>query len=126
MTEGRLILAFGCGGDRDTTKRPAMGTIAAKFADHIIVTNDNPRSEDPEKIMRDIKQGIPLATPVTFIADRRQALTAAIAMAEPHDTIIIAGKGHEDYQEINGIKLAFSDYHICRELMAQSQLLSIN
>ncbi len=124
LAQSRLILVFGCGGDRDPGKRPVMGAIAARLADQIIVTSDNPRREDPEKIMADIQRGIPASAPAVYIANRRQALTAAIAMAESNDTIVIAGKGHEEYQEIKGIKHEFSDYQICRQLLAETELLS--
>ena len=106
-----LIVVFGCGGDRDRRKRPIMGSIAAEKADHIYVTSDNPRSEAPEAIIAEIVAGIgPLRrSAVTEITLRRQAIRAAIANAARDDAVLIAGKGHETYQEIHGVRHAFSD-----------------
>lgn len=104
---GNLICVFGCGGDRDRGKRPMMGTVAAKLADMNIVTSDNPRSEDPQEIIAAIVHGISGRHEV--IEDRAQAIAQAIRSARAADTVLIAGKGHEDYQEINGVKYPFSD-----------------
>jgi UDP-N-acetylmuramyl-tripeptide synthetase len=107
---GRLWLVFGCGGNRDATKRPLMGTIAARAADHVIVTSDNPRNEDAQQILLQIVAGIPgQRKHVVANADRREAIAAAVARAQAKDVILIAGKGHEDYQEIAGVKHPFSD-----------------
>ena len=102
FAKGRTVLLFGCGGDRDKTKRPVMGAIAAKLADFVIVTSDNPRTEQPETIIGDILEGMKdTATPYVAIPDRVEAIHYAMDNARPGDVIILAGKGHEDYQEIN-------------------------
>ena len=100
-TRGRVISVFGCGGDRDTTKRPIMGEISGKIADFTIITSDNPRTEDPEKIVKQIEEGIK-KTKGKYIAivDRIEAIKYAINMASKKDIIVLAGKGHEPYQEI--------------------------
>ena len=103
---GRIVLAFGCGGDRDRTKRPIMGSIAAKFADVVIVTDDNPRSEDPAAIRAEVKTGCPDALE---IGDRGEAIAAGVAMLKPGDCLLIAGKGHETGQIIKGVVHPFSD-----------------
>ena len=103
FTEGRLICLFGCGGDRDATKRAPMGEIAAALADYVVLTSDNPRSEDPHAILRDILKGMTdCDTPRLVVPDRREAIRAALAMARPGDVVLLAGKGHETYQEVNG------------------------
>ncbi|WP_448380449.1 UDP-N-acetylmuramoyl-L-alanyl-D-glutamate--2,6-diaminopimelate ligase [Gloeomargarita sp.] len=104
---GRLICVFGCGGDRDRTKRPLMGKIAAELSDVVVVTSDNPRTEDPQQIIQDILQGMP-GTPVV-IPDRQEAIHQAIHMAQPGDGVMIAGKGHEDYQILGTTKIPFDD-----------------
>jgi UDP-N-acetylmuramoyl-L-alanyl-D-glutamate--2,6-diaminopimelate ligase len=109
LTKGKLICVFGCGGDRDRTKRPLMGKAVADFSDEAIVTSDNPRSERPEAIIEEILGGMPLDFPHQVIADRRQAIGKALAIARPGDCVVIAGKGHETYQEINGVKHPFND-----------------
>jgi len=107
---GKLWCVFGCGGNRDSGKRPQMGAVAANFADQIIITSDNPRSEDPQVIMDMIRQGIQSPNVnVQVIADRAAAIMAAIRHAEPQDIVLVAGKGHETSQEINGKKFDFSD-----------------
>lgn len=113
----RLAVVFGCGGNRDKTKRPEMGEIAARLADRVIVTSDNPRFEDPEEIIKDIKSGIQLKDRVKtlFITDRKEAIRASILTAEPDSIILVAGKGHEDYQIINGVKSHFDDKEIILE-----------
>jgi UDP-N-acetylmuramoyl-L-alanyl-D-glutamate--2,6-diaminopimelate ligase len=104
---GRLCVVFGCGGNRDRGKRPLMGAIASRHADRIIVTSDNPRGEDPNAIISEIVAGITVACEV--IADRRAAIAAAVASARAGDVVLLAGKGHEAYQEVGGEKLPFSD-----------------
>ncbi|WP_084580382.1 UDP-N-acetylmuramoyl-L-alanyl-D-glutamate--2,6-diaminopimelate ligase [Sphingomonas azotifigens] len=114
-TEGRLILVFGAGGDRDPGKRELMGQVAAAGADVAIVTDDNPRTEDPAEIRRAILKGAPEATE---IGDRRAAIAAAIAMAEPHDIVLVAGKGHEQGQIVGEMVLPFDDVAVARECAA--------
>ena len=109
LSNRKLTLIFGCGGDRDRTKRPRMGSIAAKFADTIIITDDNPRTEDPERIVNDIVLGIPKNKNFSVIHNRKEAIYTAINEATADTVILIAGKGHENYQEINGIKYPFND-----------------
>jgi UDP-N-acetylmuramoyl-L-alanyl-D-glutamate--2,6-diaminopimelate ligase len=109
FAQGNVICVFGCGGDRDRTKRPQMGAIAASFADHIIVTSDNPRTEDPQKILADILEGIPDTVSPTVEVDRRQAIQQAILQAQAGDIVLIAGKGHEDYQILGTEKVHFDD-----------------
>lgn len=116
LTEGNLICVFGCGGDRDRTKRPIMGSVVAQYADEAIITSDNPRSEMPNRIIDDILPGVPLDFPHITIADRREAIEAALRRAEKGDCIVIAGKGHEDYQEINGVRHHFDDKEVVAEL----------
>ncbi|TYT74572.1 UDP-N-acetylmuramoyl-L-alanyl-D-glutamate--2,6-diaminopimelate ligase [Desulfobotulus mexicanus] len=114
-TPGRLIVVFGCGGDRDRTKRPLMAGIAADNADFCVITSDNPRSENPEAIIQDIIQGIPEGTPLLVEKDREKAILEAIAMAGPGDTILIAGKGHENYQIVGDKVLSFDDRTVARK-----------
>lgn len=106
---GRLTCLFGCGGDRDRGKRPLMAKVAERLADRVIVTDDNPRTEDPQAIFADIRPGFAQAGAVEFIAGRGEAIARVIADAGVDDVIILAGKGHEDYQEINGERDDFSD-----------------
>jgi UDP-N-acetylmuramoyl-L-alanyl-D-glutamate--2,6-diaminopimelate ligase len=106
---GRLACVFGCGGNRDATKRPLMGAIAARDADAVVVTSDNPRGEPPAAILAEIVAGIAEPTKVTVVEDRRAAIARAIASADARDVILVAGKGHEDYQDIAGVKHPFSD-----------------
>ncbi len=106
---GRIITVFGCGGDRDRTKRPIMGRIAAELSDITFVTSDNPRTEDPDRIIDEILTGMPSASGIERITDRRTAIGAALARARAGDIVLIAGKGHEDYQVIGKEKLYFDD-----------------
>ncbi|KAF9119523.1 hypothetical protein BGX30_003796 [Mortierella sp. GBA39] len=119
FAEGRVITVFGCGGDRDRTKRPIMGKIAAKYSDFIFVTSDNPRTEDPELILKDIEQGlkddsVPQER-YEMIVDRRTAIQKAIEMASPQDVVLIAGKGHETYQTIGTTNYDFDDREVAKE-----------
>jgi UDP-N-acetylmuramoyl-L-alanyl-D-glutamate--2,6-diaminopimelate ligase len=114
---GQMICVFGCGGDRDRTKRPQMGKIAAELADRVVVTSDNPRTENPEQILADIMAGISRQEGVTVIADRATAIAEAIAMAQPGDGVLIAGKGHEDYQILGTEKIHFDDREQAREAL---------
>jgi UDP-N-acetylmuramoyl-L-alanyl-D-glutamate--2,6-diaminopimelate ligase len=106
---GRLWCVFGCGGDRDPTKRPLMAAVAEKNADRVVVTSDNPRSEKPEAIVSQILLGLSHRDAVHVQADRARAIAETIAEAAPADVILVAGKGHEDYQEVAGVKHPFSD-----------------
>jgi UDP-N-acetylmuramoyl-L-alanyl-D-glutamate--2,6-diaminopimelate ligase len=116
LTEGRLISVFGCGGDRDREKRPLMGRIGAELSDIAVVTSDNPRSEDPEAIIGEILAGVPTAAGVVVDPDRRAAIGLALRRAEPGDTVVIAGKGHEQGQEFEaGRKVPFDDREVARE-----------
>ncbi len=109
VDSGNLICLFGCGGDRDITKRPKMAKIAFEHSDFVYVTSDNPRSEDPEQIIADILAGIPDLSKTKVIADRRQAIQEAVKSAKPNDVLVIAGKGHEDYQILNSGTIHFDD-----------------
>lgn len=117
LCRGRLLVVFGCGGDRDKTKRPRMGAVAAAKADLLFLTSDNPRTEDPLKIIADVRAGIPAGSRLTVESDRRLAIAAAFRQSEPGDLLLVAGKGHEDYQEINGVKHHFSDLEILGSLV---------
>lgn len=108
-TSGQLLCVFGCGGDRDRGKRPLMGAIAARLSDRVIVTDDNPRSEDAAAIQADILAGVPAGIAIDAISDREQAIRAAVAASAPGDVVLVAGKGHEAFQEIGGRRLPFSD-----------------
>lgn len=116
---GRMICVFGCGGDRDRTKRPLMGEIAARLADQAVVTSDNPRTEDPEAILQDILAGIPNTVQPRVNIDRAAAIRQAILEAKPGDGVLIAGKGHEDYQILGTEKIHFDDREQAREALAQ-------
>ena len=114
----RLITVFGCGGDRDHSKRPEMGNIATKKSTLAIITSDNPRTEDPAQIIKEIEAGVEPQnfSKYTSIPDRREAIKMAIKFAEPKDIVLVAGKGHETYQEINGVKHHFDDKEVINEL----------
>ncbi len=111
----RLIIVCGCGGDRDKTKRPVMGGMASKMADIAIFTSDNPRTEDPEQILSEMEEGVESGNRYLKIADRHEAIKTAVMLAEPHDIILLAGKGHEDYQIVGTEKLPFNDKKIVKE-----------
>ncbi|HEY6131129.1 MAG TPA: UDP-N-acetylmuramyl-tripeptide synthetase, partial [Halioglobus sp.] len=117
---GSLTTVFGCGGDRDREKRPVMGRIASALSDCVVVTSDNPRSEDPLLIMRDIAAGC--SGQYTLVADRAQAITLAVAEARAGDCVVIAGKGHEDYQQVNDARLPFSDEAQARAALARRSI----
>jgi UDP-N-acetylmuramoyl-L-alanyl-D-glutamate--2,6-diaminopimelate ligase len=116
---GKVICVFGCGGDRDRTKRPQMGKIAADLADRVVVTSDNPRTEDPAQILKDVVAGIDRPTGVEVIADRAQAIAHAISIAAPGDGVLIAGKGHEDYQILGTEKIHFDDREQARAALSK-------
>jgi UDP-N-acetylmuramoyl-L-alanyl-D-glutamate--2,6-diaminopimelate ligase len=114
----QVITVVGCGGDRDKTKRPVMAEVACEHSDKVIFTSDNPRSEDPVQIIKDMEAGLPSAARRKYIsiADRREAIKTAITLSKPEDIILIAGKGHEKYQEIMGVKYDFDDKDVVREM----------
>ncbi len=116
LQPGRLVVVFGCGGDRDRAKRPLMAAAAERYADEIIVTTDNPRGEDPELIIKDVVKGFQKQK-YFCVCDRREAISRAIEQALPYDIIVIAGKGHETYQEIAGVRTPFDDAHIAQRAM---------
>ena len=115
----RLVCVFGCGGDRDAGKRPLMGQAAARLADHVIVTSDNPRGEDPDAIIAQVRAGI--SGDAESIEDRQVAIFSAIHHAAPGDVVLLAGKGHETYQEIAGVRHPFSDIEVARTALAEWQ-----
>jgi UDP-N-acetylmuramoyl-L-alanyl-D-glutamate--2,6-diaminopimelate ligase len=117
ITNNTLWVVFGCGGDRDTSKRPIMGKIAEDYADKLVLTSDNPRSEKPQSITEMIIQGIANVENIHIELNRRNAIQYALEHSEPGDTILIAGKGHEDYQEINGTKYPFDDRKVVEEIV---------
>ncbi|EHQ91550.1 UDP-N-acetylmuramoyl-L-alanyl-D-glutamate--2,6-diaminopimelate ligase [Desulfosporosinus youngiae] len=116
FTKGRLLTVFGCGGDRDRTKRPLMGEVAAQWSDYLLVTSDNPRTEDPGQIIREILTGVS-GVDYVAIADRREAIWSACRLAKPRDTILIAGKGHETYQIFGTEVHPFDDREVAREAL---------
>ena len=119
-TRGRLISVFGCGGDRDSTKRPIMGEISGRIADFSIITSDNPRTEKPDEIIKEIETGMKKTNgKYVCIENRREAIKEAIKMANKTDVIVLAGKGHEPYQEINGVKHPFDERVIVKEVIEE-------
>jgi UDP-N-acetylmuramoyl-L-alanyl-D-glutamate--2,6-diaminopimelate ligase len=113
-TTGRLITVFGCGGDRDPGKRPLMGQVATRLSDYTIITSDNPRTEDPQRIIDEIIAGVESSQDYVPLPDRQEAIEHAIAMAQPSDTIVIAGKGHEDYQILGQTRRHFDDREVAQ------------
>lgn len=130
LCQGRLITVFGCGGDRDRGKRPVMGEIAARLSDYSIITSDNPRGEDPEKIIADIEAGVKRvcreSKRYVKILDRSRAIHEAIEMARSRDLVVIAGKGHETYQIIGDEAIPFDDRAVAREALAQLGYKRVN
>ena len=118
-SEGKLICIFGCGGDRDATKRPKMGAIAEDYADKVIITSDNPRSENPQQIITDILAGFRSTTEVIVEPDRELAIKEAKKIANENDVILLAGKGHEDYQILANETIHFDDREKVREIFAE-------
>ena len=120
-----LVCVFGCGGDRDRTKRPEMGVIAAKYADKVVVTSDNPRHEDPEEIIREIRAGMDVQARAKslFITDRREAIRTALMTSPEGAVILVAGKGHEDYQIIGDVKTHFDDKEVLAETFEEMKQL---
>ena len=123
---GQLIVVFGCGGDKDSSKRPRMGSIAARYANRGIITDDNPRSEDPEKIVGMILDGIATKDKSRFTVehDRREAIRQALELSEPEDLVVIAGKGHETYQIRGSVTTEFDDVQVVKELMGGMEITS--
>jgi UDP-N-acetylmuramoyl-L-alanyl-D-glutamate--2,6-diaminopimelate ligase len=125
LAKGRLITVFGCGGDRDRTKRPLMGAVAGRLSDLIVITSDNPRSEDPKRIIEEIQRGITpdtrrdSAQRIVTMVDRRDAIAQAIQLAQPGDLVLIAGKGHEKYQVIGSEVLPFDDVAVARDALTR-------
>jgi UDP-N-acetylmuramoyl-L-alanyl-D-glutamate--2,6-diaminopimelate ligase len=115
---GRVLSVFGCGGDRDRTKRPKMGRIGVETSDFAFITSDNPRTEDPDAILRDVVAGVGGAANYAADPDRRAAIFTAVAAARAGDTVVIAGKGHEDYQILGTEKHHFDDREVAREALA--------
>jgi len=142
ITAKRIITVFGCGGDRDRTKRPAMGAAAIQGSDIVIITSDNPRTEDPLSIIRDIEQGLvdrgvktsaqdaakqvaPGKKPYSIIPGRHEAVAVAVGLAKPGDVVVLAGKGHEDYQIIGEKKMRFDDRQVAREEIRKRQTIEV-
>jgi UDP-N-acetylmuramoyl-L-alanyl-D-glutamate--2,6-diaminopimelate ligase len=129
MATRRLITVFGAGGDRDRTKRPLMGMVAARLSDVVVITSDNPRTEDPERIIEEVKRGADAETRQSAAAivtevDRRAAILQAVRDADPGDLVLIAGKGHEKYQEVGARRLAFDDIEVAREALEARRVKS--
>ena len=120
FTKGRLLCVFGCGGDRDRAKRPAMGNISGRIADFTIITSDNPRTEEPLAIVREIEEGIKgTGGKYTTIVDRREAIKYALLNAQPRDVIVLAGKGHETYQTFKDKTIHFDEREVVREILKE-------
>jgi UDP-N-acetylmuramoyl-L-alanyl-D-glutamate--2,6-diaminopimelate ligase len=115
---GRVSVVFGCGGDRDAAKRPVMGEAAARLADRVFLTSDNPRSEEPRAIISDVQTGIPAGAPVVVEPDRRRAIEQALDGARPGDVVLIAGKGHETTQVIGEQVIPFDDRAVAHGVLA--------
>lgn len=117
----QVITVVGCGGDRDRTKRPVMAQVACDYSDRVVLTSDNPRSEDPAAIIKDMEMGLPVAAKRKYLAitDRREAIKTALSLAKPEDIVLIAGKGHEKYQEIKGVKHHFDDKEVVVEMFEE-------
>jgi UDP-N-acetylmuramoyl-L-alanyl-D-glutamate--2,6-diaminopimelate ligase len=116
---GRVLLVVGAGGDRDRTKRPEMGEVAGRLADVVVLTSDNPRTEDPMAIIEAIRAGVPATAAVTVEPDRAAAIALVLAQAQPGDVVVIAGKGHENYQIIGRTKYPMDDRELAREALAR-------
>ena len=116
---GNVITVVGCGGDRDRAKRPVMARIATELSSHIVLTSDNPRTEEPMAILDEMRSGVAEGdrNRVWVNSDRREAIRQAVGMAKPGDVVLLAGKGHETYQEINGVKHPFDDVAVLKETL---------
>jgi UDP-N-acetylmuramoyl-L-alanyl-D-glutamate--2,6-diaminopimelate ligase len=115
---GELTCVLGCGGDRDAAKRPLMAAAAEQFAQHVVLTSDNPRSEAPQTILNQMRAGLKRMEKALVMVDRAQAIAHTVQHAGTHDVVLVAGKGHEDYQEIAGVKHPFSDVQHARAALA--------
>jgi UDP-N-acetylmuramyl-tripeptide synthetase len=129
MAPRRLVTVFGAGGDRDRTKRPLMGMVAARLSDLVVITSDNPRSEDPARIIDEVRRGADpeirqSGAELLTVLDRRQAIGEAVRRAQAGDVVLIAGKGHEKYQEIGGVTQPFDDVAVAREALEARRLRS--
>jgi len=120
LKPGKIISVFGCGGDRDRTKRPEMGKISSQLADYTVITTDNPRSENPEAIAEEIKAGVNSGHAFRIVLDREQAIRQAVEMAEKGDLVLLAGKGHEDYQIFSDRTIHFSDAEVAAEILSET------
>jgi UDP-N-acetylmuramyl tripeptide synthase len=125
----RLITVFGAGGDRDRSKRPLMGMVAARLSDIVVITSDNPRSEDPNRIIDEVKRGAESevrqsGAEILIRPDRRDAILEAVGLAVSGDVVLIAGKGHEKYQEVGGQTFSFDDVEVAREALTSRRLKS--
>ena len=118
LRPSRLLLVFGCGGERDRDKRPKMGRVAERLATLVFLTNDNPRREDPARILGEIRTGLS-REPAGILPDRREAIGAALSAAQPGDIVLIAGKGHEAYQILEDTVVPFDDRQVAREILQQ-------
>ena len=114
----RIITVVGCGGDRDRTKRPIMGEVACQLSDQVVFTSDNPRSEDADIILKEMETGLNTAARRKFLSvtDRKEAIKTAVSLSRPADILLVAGKGHEKYQEIKGVKYPFDDKAVLKEI----------
>ncbi|HMT09729.1 MAG TPA: cyanophycin synthetase, partial [Pyrinomonadaceae bacterium] len=120
LTDGKIITIFGCGGDRDRTKREPMGRVAGSLSDIVVITSDNPRNEDPQRIIDEIEVGVKAeSAEYLVVPDRREAIQKAVSMAASNDVVIIAGKGHENYQIIGTEKFHFDDSEVAAEALAR-------
>lgn len=117
--KGKLITVVGCGGNRDKSKRPLMGAVACEYSDKVVFTSDNPRNEDAEEIIREMEVGVKITQRKKYVSitDRKEAIKVAVSMSEPHDVVLVAGKGHEKYQEVKGVKFEFDDKTVLAEML---------
>jgi UDP-N-acetylmuramoyl-L-alanyl-D-glutamate--2,6-diaminopimelate ligase len=120
ISPARIITVFGCGGDRDRSKRPLMAAAAELLSDKVIVTSDNPRGEDPSGILREVQKGFRGSDHEVFV-NREAAIRRAVELAGPDDLLLVAGKGHEDYQEISGVRHPFDDVRVTARAMAERE-----
>ena len=127
FAKGRIIAVFGCGGDRDNSKRPIMGEIAGRCADLCVVTSDNPRTEDPMRIIGMVLEGVErTGCDHAVIENRREAIKYALSVAKKDDIIVLAGKGHEYYQEINGVRYPMDERNIIKDILEADALRGSN